>query len=144
MFKNLQNKRKLITTIAEGLFVGIFFITALIQVFFFSDFLVKLEKLAAVLPGVLVMMTNNERTHESLHTLSENTQLKEAAQLKANDMASKGYFAHTSPEGKTPWYWLDLVGYPYIKAGENLAVNFVLYKKIPHIKDNSSRNFSDN
>jgi hypothetical protein len=39
-------------------------------------------------------------------------------------MASKSYFAHTSPEGLTPWHWLDLVGYDYEYAGENLAINF--------------------
>jgi hypothetical protein len=50
--------------------------------------------------------------------------LNQAAQEKADDMAQNGYFAHTSPDGKTPWYWLDQVGYNYSYAGENLAVNF--------------------
>ena len=39
-------------------------------------------------------------------------------------MAQKGYFAHVSPEGLTPWYWLGEVGYTFSHAGENLAVNF--------------------
>jgi len=39
-------------------------------------------------------------------------------------MAKNGYFAHTSPDGKTPWYWLEQVGYNYQYAGENLAINF--------------------
>jgi len=39
-------------------------------------------------------------------------------------MADFGYFAHTSPEGKTPWYWIEQVGYQYQYAGENLAINF--------------------
>jgi hypothetical protein len=39
-------------------------------------------------------------------------------------MATKGYFAHTSPEGLTPWHWFDLVKYHYSYAGENLAVYF--------------------
>jgi len=51
--------------------------------------------------------------------------LEQAAQLKANDMAEKGYFAHTSPDGKTPWEWLKDVSYPFLAAGENLAVNFL-------------------
>lgn len=54
-----------------------------------------------------------------------NDLLSAAAQLKANDMAAKGYFAHVSPDGKTPWYWIDKVGYSYDYAGENLAVNFI-------------------
>jgi hypothetical protein len=47
-----------------------------------------------------------------------------AAQDKANDEATKGYFAHTSPQGLTPWYWFQQVGYNFDYAGENLAVNF--------------------
>jgi hypothetical protein len=39
-------------------------------------------------------------------------------------MAQKGYFAHTSPEGVTPWYWFGQAGYKFIYAGENLAINY--------------------
>ena len=39
-------------------------------------------------------------------------------------MSTKGYFAHNSPENKTPWFWFDQVGYKYVYAGENLAINF--------------------
>lgn len=81
--------------------------------------------LTAVLPGVLTSLTNEKRIDQSLPQLSENIVLNQAAQLKAQDMASKSYFAHTSPEGRTPWYWLEAVGYTYTYAGENLAVNFV-------------------
>src|SRR3989338_8766355 len=28
-----------------------------------------------------------------------------SARMKAEDMANKGYFAHTSPEGLSPWHW---------------------------------------
>jgi len=56
--------------------------------------------------------------------LSENPLLDLAAQLKALDMAKKGYFSHISPEGITPWHWFEQVGYEYAFAGENLAVNF--------------------
>ncbi|OHA91353.1 MAG: hypothetical protein A2758_02750 [Candidatus Zambryskibacteria bacterium RIFCSPHIGHO2_01_FULL_49_18] len=81
--------------------------------------------LSAVLPGVLTTLTNAERLSNNLPELRENMVLAEAARLKAEDMATKGYFAHTSPEGKTPWYWLAQAGYSYIYAGENLAVNFI-------------------
>jgi hypothetical protein len=39
-------------------------------------------------------------------------------------MATKGYFSHTSPEGLSPWHWFDTVGYKFMYAGENLAINF--------------------
>jgi hypothetical protein len=92
-----------------------------IQVFYVFD---KTKFLAAVLPGVLTAITNEERMENNLVPLKENELLAKAAQLKAEDMALHGYFAHTSPNGTTPWYWFDRVGYKYIYAGENLAVNF--------------------
>lgn len=77
-----------------------------------------------ILRSVLIEETNNDRLSDDLPILKTNLLLTEAAQEKANDMAQKGYFAHTSPEGITPWYWIDKVGYQYIYAGENLAINF--------------------
>jgi hypothetical protein len=80
--------------------------------------------LAAVLPGVLVTLANEDRADNGLGTLEVDPLLVAAAQLKANDMAEKGYFAHETPEGYQPWHFLKLVGYNYEAAGENLAVNF--------------------
>jgi len=80
--------------------------------------------IAAVLPAVLSILTNEEREAKNLPTLVINPTLNQAAEMKARDMAEKGYFAHTSPEGKNPWYWLEQAGYKYQYAGENLAVNF--------------------
>jgi len=80
--------------------------------------------MAAVLPAVLDDLTNVERRSQNLPILSVSPVLNQAAQMKAEDMAALGYFAHTSPEGKTPWYWIEKVGYKYQYAGENLAINF--------------------
>ncbi|MBI2630756.1 hypothetical protein HYW73_00875 [Candidatus Nomurabacteria bacterium] len=80
--------------------------------------------MAAILPAVLGELTNQERQSQNLAVLSVNPVLTRAAEMKAEDMADKGYFAHTSPEGITPWYWIELAGYEYQYAGENLAVNF--------------------
>ncbi len=74
--------------------------------------------------GVLIAFTNSERKDEGLPELVESETLNEAARLKAQDMASKGYFAHYSPDGSSPWVWFAEAGYEYYKAGENLAVNF--------------------
>lgn len=79
---------------------------------------------ALVLPNVLVDYTNENRATENYNKLTVNPLLEKAAQLKANDMAEKGYFAHKSPEGKSPWYFFEQAGYKYSYAGENLAVNF--------------------
>ncbi len=80
--------------------------------------------LGAVLPSVLVSLTNDERNINNASQLTVNPLLTQAANFKAQDMAAKGYFSHTTPEGYSPWYWLNKVGYSYSHAGENLAVNF--------------------
>jgi hypothetical protein len=79
---------------------------------------------ADVLPAVVATLTNDVRTKNSLTPLSVSDVLTRAATLKANDMAANGYFAHTSPTGLTPWHWFGEVGYTFIYAGENLAINF--------------------
>lgn len=86
--------------------------------------------MASVLPSVLIGYTNEDRNAAGLSSLESDALLAKAAQLKADDMAAKGYFAHISPEGKTPWYWLDEVKYQYSYAGENLAVDFVDSKDV--------------
>jgi uncharacterized protein YkwD len=80
--------------------------------------------LASVLPSVVTSLTNDDRLAQGLGELQSDELLTKAAQLKAEHMAENGYFSHVSPDGKTPWYWLDQVGYPYSYAGENLAVDF--------------------
>lgn len=82
------------------------------------------DLLSAVITGVLVDLTNSNRLSQNLDPLTSNPILASAAQLKANDMAEKNYFAHTSPEGRTPWYWFTKSDYQFLYAGENLAVNF--------------------
>lgn len=81
--------------------------------------------LAIILPDVIVDITNVNREANAAGTLAENPVLQGAAQKKAEDMATKGYFAHYAPDGTSPWYWFKLMGYAYSYAGENLAVNFV-------------------
>lgn len=93
--------------------------------------------MATVLSSVLAELTNEERQTEHLPTLSVNPILNKAAEMKAEDMATKGYFAHTSPEGKTPWYWIEKVGYKYQYAGENLAINFTDSKDVTNAWLNS-------
>lgn len=86
--------------------------------------------MAAVLSSVLSDLTNVERKDQNLKTLTVNESLNKAAEMKAKDMATKGYFAHVSPEGKTPWYWIEKAGYQYQYAGENLAINFTDSKDV--------------
>jgi hypothetical protein len=72
----------------------------------------------------LLASTNAERTAAGLAPLSLNAQLSQAAAAKAQDMFAKGYWAHNSPTGATPWDFISGAGYRYTVAGENLAKNF--------------------
>jgi hypothetical protein len=84
----------------------------------------KTEAGARIVVKVLIDLTNDNRLANNLRALIHNPQLDQAAQLKADDMVRGGYFSHYSPEGITPWYWFGKVGYYFLYAGENLAVNF--------------------
>lgn len=79
---------------------------------------------ASVQSLLLADLANENRLDNNLPELVWNDTLARAAQLKADDMASKSYFAHTSPEGITPWHWFTQAGYYFTFAGENLAVNY--------------------
>ena len=68
--------------------------------------------------------TNAEREKQGLGDLQLSDKLSQAAYLKAQDMMTNGYWAHTSPSGVTPWHWLGEVDYNYSVAGENLAKNY--------------------
>lgn len=72
----------------------------------------------------LLSDTNRERAKAGLGPLTLNSQLSAAAAGKAADMFRYGYWAHNSPQGKTPWVFITGSGYRYTLAGENLAKNF--------------------
>ncbi len=71
-----------------------------------------------------IELVNKEREANGLSPVTENALLTKAAEAKADDMIKNDYFAHTSPLGETPWYWLKSAGYSYRAAGENLAINY--------------------
>jgi hypothetical protein len=79
---------------------------------------------STILPAVIVAETNDERADESVGALRRSAVLDRAAQLKAEHMAEEGYFSHYSPSGVSPWHWFRVANYPFVHAGENLAVHF--------------------
>lgn len=72
----------------------------------------------------LLSDTNSQRDSNGLGNLGLNAQLDQAAQNKANDMATRDYWSHNTPDGLTPWSFITAVGYNYQTAGENLAYGF--------------------
>lgn len=73
----------------------------------------------------VIRLVNASRAEAGLSSLKENDLLSASAKAKAEDMAVKGYFSHTSPDGKTPWDFIRGTGYKYTAAGENLALDYV-------------------
>jgi hypothetical protein len=89
-----------------------------------SFFVHKTVEGATIAAEVLVDLTNKDRLALNEAPLTINPVLEQAAALKGQNMADEGYFAHNSPKGVTPWYWFKQVGYNFLYAGENLAINF--------------------
>src|SRR5579872_7449863 len=72
----------------------------------------------------LLQLTNQDRSQAGVGPLMLNDILSIAAENKAQDMFAKNYWAHFSPEGKSPWQFIRDAGYQYVYAGENLARGF--------------------
>lgn len=81
------------------------------------------DQAAAIFAGSVVKLTNEERADSDLAPLTASQLLTAAAQMKADDMAAKSYYAHISPDGTIPPYWLTAVGYKYQIMGENLVID---------------------
>ncbi len=75
-------------------------------------------------PDKIIELTNAERLNAGVTTLKVNQELNQAALAKASDMFADNYWAHISPTGTEPWYFITQAGYQYQNAGENLARDF--------------------
>ncbi len=84
----------------------------------------NIADLSTITQNRMVQLTNQARKEAGLPALSINSKLGQAAALKGQDMLSSGYFAHISPSGVTPWFWMKKTAYEYTVAGENLAIDF--------------------
>jgi hypothetical protein len=76
-------------------------------------------------PEEIIVQTNESRAQSGLSELKENKKLDLAALDKAQDMLKNGYFAHFSPNNKSPWDFIIVSGYNYNYAGENLAIGYI-------------------
>lgn len=75
-------------------------------------------------PKKIIELTNNQRLNANVGIVKENSLLNAAAAAKVNDMFENNYWAHVSPKGTEPWYFISSAGYKYQHAGENLARDF--------------------
>jgi len=64
---------------------------------------------------------NGERANAGLSPVAIDGRLVDLARERSNDMMTRGYFSHTTPEGKMVFDLLDARGIYSPYAGENLA-----------------------
>ncbi|WP_158069975.1 CAP domain-containing protein [Cnuella takakiae] len=53
-----------------------------------------------------------------------NDQLEAAAQSHSDDMFTRKYFAHRSPEGKNAGFRIEQAGYKWMSYGENIGMGY--------------------
>ena len=68
----------------------------------------------------MVTLVNNARTTNGCAAMKVDARLTTAAQGHASDMARRGYFSHTTPDGRTFAQRITAAGYPRPGA-ENIA-----------------------
>jgi len=69
----------------------------------------------------VVALTNREREREGLAPLSVDPTLCAAADAHSRDMATRRFFAHTSPDGRMVSDRVTAFGYRYSRVAENIA-----------------------
>lgn len=70
----------------------------------------------------MLVLVNKEREAKGLVVLVMDEKLRLLARAYADDMLSRGYFSHYSPEGISPFDRMRQAGISYQAAGENLAL----------------------
>lgn len=73
----------------------------------------------------IISLVNAARHSDGFSGLTVNLKLTQAASAKLDDMFANQYFAHFSPENRSPWDFFRAADYRYLAAGENLAMNFL-------------------
>lgn len=85
-------------------------------------FRVSDAKVRQDLEARMLGMVNAERAKEGLPPLKADPELTQVARAHSRDMFARGYFAHVSPEGKTPSDRIRAAHVRFVTAGENLAL----------------------
>jgi len=67
-------------------------------------------------------LVNQERAAAGLNLLEADPELTEVARRHSADMFARGYFAHDTPEGISPFDRMRAANVRFITAGENLAL----------------------
>ena len=71
--------------------------------------------------AAILHMINTIRAERGLAALTPHQSLVDISRTRSNDMISRNYFSHYTPEGKTVFNIFRECGITYRSAGENLA-----------------------
>ncbi|HEX7846831.1 MAG TPA: CvpA family protein [Chitinophagaceae bacterium] len=74
------------------------------------------------LEAQMLQMVNAERQKHGLKPVQADPELTTVARAHSQDMFTRGYFAHESPEGKDPFDRMRTANIKFYAAGENLAL----------------------
>ncbi|WP_141578159.1 CAP domain-containing protein [Actinomadura sp. WMMA1423] len=69
----------------------------------------------------VVSLTNAHRAAHGLRPLADDPWLTAAAQAYSEDMVTRRFYSHTSPEGTQPWDRARAAGSTHLGIGENIA-----------------------
>ncbi|MFK0102462.1 CAP domain-containing protein [Streptomyces sp. NPDC091040] len=75
---------------------------------------------AASAQAAILALVNEERGKVGCSPVTASSSLASLAQSFSDDMAARGFFDHTDPDGKTPWDRADAAGVSGL-GGENIA-----------------------
>jgi len=70
----------------------------------------------------MLELVNKERVANGLRPLAADPELTVVARKHSGDMFARGYFAHDTPEGRSPFDRMHEGGVSFLTAGENLAL----------------------
>ncbi len=73
--------------------------------------------------GQLADLLNKARAEQGLEPLTRDSSVDQVATHRSQDMADRGYFSHTTPDGTDVYDELETAGIAFTAAGEIIAEN---------------------
>ena len=119
-----NQRAKLLHPSTISLIIGVFILFQFSLNFFSTHYPQILGYAAQISPQEIISLTNQKRQANGAGPLNLDQELSAAAAAKAADMFARNYWAHVSPVGTQPWFFITQSGYSYRYAGENLARDF--------------------
>jgi uncharacterized protein YkwD len=96
----------------------------LIALLFVPAFAIAADDSRAITVENVIAQMNLYRAEKGLPPLVEEPRLTKSAEDRMTDMEELAYWAHVSPDGRSPFTWLRSNGYNHSYAAENLASGF--------------------